>query len=72
VGPLDFNMAGQPPSLVDFSAPDFDHFPKFAGAFDAAHAGDHIPERARSVLGPPSEERICKILSFVMTRLSQR
>jgi Cupin-like domain len=151
VGPLDFNMAGQPASLVDFENPDFERFPKFRDALDvayvvdlepgdaiyipslwwhhveadgpfnllvnywwpgpgdgpafeslvlalfgirdrapaerdawkaffdhyvfgedAAHAGDHIPEHARSVLGPPSEERSRKMLNFVMTRLSQR
>ncbi len=151
VGPLDFNMAGQPASLVDFENPDFERFPKFRDALDAAyivdlepgdavyipslwwhhveadgpfnllvnywwpgpgdgpafeslvlalfgirdrapaeraawkaffdhyvfgedatHAGDHIPEHVRSVLGPPSEERSRKMLNFVMTRLSQR
>jgi hypothetical protein len=36
IGPLDFNMAGQPASLVDFNAPDFDRFPKFREALDAA------------------------------------
>jgi hypothetical protein len=36
IGPLDFNMAGQPASLVDFNAPDFDRFPKFRAALDAA------------------------------------
>jgi hypothetical protein len=36
VGPLDFNMAGQPASLVDFAAPDFDRFPKFRDALSAA------------------------------------
>jgi hypothetical protein len=151
VGPLDFTMAGQPASLVDFSAPDFDRFPRFRealaaaiivdlepgdalympalwwhhveaeGSFnllvnywwpgsgdgpafeslalalsgirdrapperaawraffdhyvfgaDAARAGDHIPQHARSVLGPPSDERSKKMLKFVMARLSQR
>jgi hypothetical protein len=151
VGPLDFNMAGQPVSLVDILAPDLDRFPKFKIAMDAAivvelepgdalflpalwwhhveasgafnllvnywwpgpgdgpafesmvlallglrdrnpaekeawraffehyvfgdearHAGDHIPEHARSVLGPPSEERTVKMLNFAMARLSQR
>jgi Cupin-like domain len=151
IGPLDFNMAGPPSSLVDFAAPDFDRFPKFRAALDAAividlapgdgvympplwwhhveafgpfnllanywwsgtgdgpafeslvlallglrdraaperaawkaffdhyifgdeaqDAANHIPDHARSVLGPPDEERTKKMLSFVMQRLSQR
>ncbi len=43
IGPLDFNMAGQPASLVDFAAPDFDRFPKFRAALDAAHVIDLEP-----------------------------
>jgi hypothetical protein len=151
IGPLDFNMAGQPVSLVDILSPDLDRFPKFEQAMDVAivvelepgdalflpamwwhhveaegpfnllvnywwpgpgdgpafesmvlallglrdrnpaekaawraffehyvfsdeagHAGDHIPEHARSVLGPPSEERKLKLLNFAIARLSQR
>jgi Cupin-like domain len=151
IGPLDFNMAGQPSSLVDFAAPDFERFPKFRAALEQAHvaelepgdalyipalwwhhveafgpfnllvnywwpgpgdgpafesmilgllglrdrapaeraawraffdhyvfgdaaqaAADHVPEHARSVLGPPSAARSQKLLSFVIARLSQR
>lgn len=36
VGPLDFTLAGQPSSLVDFAAPDFTRFPKFRQAMAAA------------------------------------
>jgi hypothetical protein len=36
IGPLDFTPAGQAISLVDFAAPDFDRFPRFAEAL--AHA----------------------------------
>ncbi|MEP6938245.1 MAG: cupin-like domain-containing protein [Rudaea sp.] len=43
IGPLDFTPAGQAISLVDFAAPDFARFPRFAAAIDAAQT---------SVLGP--------------------
>ena len=36
VGPLDFTLAGQPISLVDFAAPDLERFPRFEEAM--AHA----------------------------------
>ena len=32
IGPLDFTIAGQPCSLVDLHAPDFDRFPRFVEA----------------------------------------
>jgi Cupin-like domain len=151
VGPLDFNMAGQPASMIDFSKPDFDRYPKFREALAAAHvvdlapgdalfipalwwhhveadgpfnllvnywwpgpgdgpafesmilallglrdrdpaekaawrayfehyvfgedaakAADHLPDHAKTVLGPPSAGRAKRMLAFVMARLSQR
>jgi hypothetical protein len=47
VGPLDFTLAGQPASLVDFHNPDFKKFPKFKEAIKNAQvaeveAGDAI------------------------------
>lgn len=47
VGPIDFTPAGQAISLVDFAAPDFARFPRFAAALEAAQvveleAGDAL------------------------------
>jgi Cupin-like domain len=36
VGPLDFTPAGQPISLLDFHAPDYERFPKFREAVNTA------------------------------------
>jgi hypothetical protein len=36
VGPLDFTMAGQPTSMVDLRAPDFERYPRFRDALAAA------------------------------------
>lgn len=38
VGPLDFTIAGQPLSLVDFHKPDYDRFPRFKEALAAARS----------------------------------
>ncbi|HEY4079482.1 MAG TPA: cupin-like domain-containing protein [Burkholderiaceae bacterium] len=43
VGPLDPTPAGQPISLVDFSAPDFERFPRFARALEAAEVAELEP-----------------------------
>ncbi|WP_432201028.1 cupin-like domain-containing protein [Erythrobacter sp. W53] len=34
IGPLEFNMAGPPASLVDFANPDHERFPRFAEAWE--------------------------------------
>ena len=43
MGPLDPTPAGQPISLVDFSAPDFDRFPRFAQALEAGEQAELEP-----------------------------
>lgn len=43
VGPLDFTPAGQAVSLVDFDAPDFDRFPRFAEALEHAQVAELGP-----------------------------
>jgi Cupin-like domain len=43
VGPLDFTLAGQPISLVDFHHPDYDRFPKFREALAHAEVAELEP-----------------------------
>lgn len=43
VGPIDITPAGQPISLVDLAAPDFDRFPKFRDALAAAVTAELEP-----------------------------
>ncbi|MBV8500350.1 MAG: cupin-like domain-containing protein [Paucibacter sp.] len=43
MGPLDPTPAGQPVSLVDFLAPDFERFPRFARALEAAEQAELEP-----------------------------
>jgi hypothetical protein len=43
VGPLDFTLARQAVSLVDFARPDFGRFPKFADALAAARVTELAP-----------------------------
>lgn len=43
IGPLDFTPAGQPVSLVDFAAPDFARFPRFAEALRHAQVAELGP-----------------------------
>lgn len=43
VGPLDHTMAGQPTSMVSLRDPDFDRFPRFKKALDAAFVAELEP-----------------------------
>lgn len=43
VGPLDVTIAGQPSSLVDFHAPDFEKYPRFRDAVAAAEIAELEP-----------------------------
>lgn len=43
IGPIDFTPAGQAISLVDFAAPDFERFPRFADALESALVVDLEP-----------------------------
>ena len=43
IGPVDFTPAGQSISLVDFSDPDLDRFPKFEAAMRNAYLADMQP-----------------------------
>jgi hypothetical protein len=51
------------------AAPFFDHY---IFGEDAAQVADHLPDHARSVLGPPSDERSKKMLAIVMDHLGRR
>lgn len=43
VGPLDFTLAGQPVSLVDLEAPDYDRYPRFREALAHAQVAELAP-----------------------------
>ncbi len=43
LGPLDNTPAGRPISMVDFHAPDFDRFPRFADALEQAQVAELEP-----------------------------
>ena len=43
VGPLDFTPMGQPASLVDFAAPDFERHPRYRQALQAAQVAELEP-----------------------------
>jgi hypothetical protein len=43
MGPFEFTPAGAPVSMVDFAAPDFDRFPRFAQALEAAQVAELGP-----------------------------
>ena len=43
VGPLDHTMAGQPASMVELNAPDFDRYPRFREALDHALVAELEP-----------------------------
>jgi hypothetical protein len=43
VGPIEHTVAGQPTSLVDLAAPDFDRFPKFSEALKHARTAELGP-----------------------------
>ncbi len=43
IGPLEFTPAGQPISLVDFHAPDYDRFPRFRDALAGARMAELEP-----------------------------
>lgn len=43
VGPLDHTVAGQPTSMVELNAPDFDRYPRFADALAAAQVAELGP-----------------------------
>lgn len=43
VGPIDYNMAGQPASMVDLGAIDYDRYPKFRDALKSAQIAELVP-----------------------------
>ena len=43
IGPLEMTPAGAPVSMVDVEAPDFDRYPRFAAALEAAESGELAP-----------------------------
>jgi hypothetical protein len=43
VGPLDFTLAGQPVSMVDLHAPDFEKYPRFRGALASMQVAELEP-----------------------------
>lgn len=51
VGPVDFTLAGQPISTVDFAAPDLERFPRFEEALRHAQAVELAPGDALFVPG---------------------
>ena len=57
VGPLDFTLAGQPSSLVNFRAPDFEAFPRFRDAIANAQIAELGPGDAL-YLAPDQRVRI--------------
>ena len=69
IGRLDFTPAGQPISLVDFGSPDFDKFPKFRQALDAALSVELAPGDAIYMPAPwwhhvESKERLNVLVNF--------
>lgn len=43
VGPIDFTLAGQPSSLANIDAPDFERFPKLRAAYTVAKSAELLP-----------------------------
>lgn len=69
VGRLDFTPAGQPISLVDFRAPDFEKFPRFEQALESALSVELAPGDAIYMPAPwwhhvESQERLNVLVNF--------
>lgn len=69
IGRLDFTPAGQPISLVDFRSPDFDKYPKFRQALDAAVSVELAPGDAIYMPAPwwhhvESQERLNVLVNY--------